>query len=550
MCNITNPELEDTAVLLKTLRTLRACREFDVLLKGVVDGVAAVLKASYCGVFLPNRAEQGFVLKAAAGQMPPNSNLSTRLQHVLDWKKDPIVGKVVSSGATVIIDDARPDYLLGRLSCKSLGIGAVVAMPILGRKHVSGFVLSFLEKAGEGLCPERLETAEAITGALGPIVELERLRRVSERSKAERDALWHMTSTVLGETDIRRALELVSREARHITGAGGSAILLEEEGKLRVAYSVGDGADWSDELLFQATTAQPCVVPAEPIVLSDVSKRLAIPEAELIRSVVVVPLCVHGKSIGVLQIVNPRKGLQKDELKEVIQLADRVAVVVEHFQLHVKRERVVVLEERHRMARELHDSVTQSVYAVTVFAEAAARLLDRKRVSEAKQTLHELRDAGLMALREMRSLIFELHPPAIENLDIIEALELRLASVEGHAGLRTRLHHFAMPILPQDIKDGLYRIAQEALNNTMKHARASKITLWLTGTPTGIRLELEDDGVGFELREGRSSGGLGLSGMEERAAAINGTIKIEARPGKGVRITMDVPLDGTSERPA
>jgi signal transduction histidine kinase len=421
-------------------------------------------------------------------------------------------------------------------------VSAVVATPILGGGGVHGLALSLLDTAGDRIPPRRLETAEAMAGALAPVVELEALKEETAHSSAERAAFWRMTSTALGESDTWKALERVCREARHITGAGGAAILLEDEGELRVAYSAGDGAEWSDELLVQATTGRPCMVPAEPVILHDLSEKLDIPEAELIRSAVLVPLCAHGKSIGVLQIVNPRKSLQKGQLREVTQLADRVAVVVEHFQLHEKREKMVVLEERHRMARELHDSVTQSVYAVTVFAEAAAKLLERERASDAMETLRELRDVGLMALREMRSLVFELHPPGIEKLDIIDALQIRLASVEGRSGLRAALHHFGVPFLPPGIKDGLYRIAQEALNNTLKHARASKIVLWLTGTPSGIRLELEDDGVGFDLEEGLSRGGLGLSGMEERAAAMNGTIKIEARPGKGVRIIIDVPL--------
>jgi signal transduction histidine kinase len=419
-------------------------------------------------------------------------------------------------------------------------------LPILVAGEIQGLVLALFDGVDGTLDPEGMEMAGAISGALTPVVELELLREESKRNLAEREDFWHMTSSVLEETELQRALELVCREARHITRAGGSAILLlEETGELGVAFSVGDGADWSDELLFQTMAPEPCTVPAEPVILHDLSRRLDIPEAEIIRDVIVVPLCVHGKSIGALQIVNPREKLPRDQLKAVTQLADRVAVVIEHFQLHDKRERMVILEERSRMARELHDSVTQSVYAVTVFAEAAARLLDRNQVADASRTLREVRDAALRALREMRGLIFELHPPEIDKIDLIEALQARLAAVEGRAGLKTEFLCPGVRSLPQDIKEGLYRIAQEALNNTMKHAHASKITLRLAESSTGVSLELEDDGVGFELDEGTSEGGLGLPGMRERAEAMNGTISIKTSPGGGTSITIDVPFDQT-----
>lgn len=533
---------ERARLLLDTLHVLGASTDFGVLLERIAAGIASALGASYCGIFLSDSKDSGFRLRRAVGGRATGPDLQNLIQRRLDPQADSIVARIMSSKASVTC--SKGETLIGNRTLASLGLGTAVVVPILSAEDVSGLALGLLGK-GNVVSPEGLEMAEAIASAVTPTLELHRIKEEWKRSSAERDAFWHMTSSVLGETDFQRALELVCREARHLTGAGGGAVLLPEEtGELHVAVSVGDGADWSDELLFQAMTAKPCTVPAEPVILHDLSKRLVIPKAELIRTVAIVPLCVHGKSIGVLQLVNPRKGLQKDALRAVTQLADRVAVVIEHFQLHEKRERMMILEERHRVARELHDSVTQSIYAVTVFAEAGARLLDQERVSEATHTLRELRDAALRALREMRALIFELHPPDFDKMDLAEALQARLVAVEGRVGLETKFYCSTLPKLSQDVTEGLYRIAQEALNNSMKHAQASQITVRLTKSSKGVRLEVSDDGVGFELGDRIPEGRLGLGIMEERAASINGTMDIETSPGKGTSVRVDVPVQG------
>ncbi len=173
-----------------------------------------------------------------------------------------------------------------------------------------------------------------------------------------------------------------------------------------------------------------------------------------------------------------------------------------------EREKAII-EERNRLARELHDSVTQSLYGVTLYADAAKRLLDTGQVPPAVDNLNKLRDTAKGALEEMRLLIFELRPPILEQEGLAVALEARLEAVEGRVGLKTQLRLEGESDLHPDIQEGLYRIAMEALNNVLKHAQASCVTVSLIQQPQLTELKIVDDGVGFDFNTAQTSGGLG-----------------------------------------
>jgi signal transduction histidine kinase/ligand-binding sensor domain-containing protein len=198
------------------------------------------------------------------------------------------------------------------------------------------------------------------------------------------------------------------------------------------------------------------------------------------------------------------------------------------------------LEERNRLARELHDSVTQSLYGVTLYADAARRLLDTGQVPAAVGNLRKLRDTAKSALEEMRLLIFELRPPILEQEGLAAALEARLEAVEGRVGLKTQLELEGEGELPQDIQEGLYRIALEALNNVLKHAQASCVTVSLIRRPQLTELKIVDDGGGFDISTVQKSGGLGLKGMKERAEQIGGQLTVKSERGMGTTIQVEV----------
>jgi signal transduction histidine kinase len=200
-----------------------------------------------------------------------------------------------------------------------------------------------------------------------------------------------------------------------------------------------------------------------------------------------------------------------------------------------------VVQERQRLARELHDSVTQALYGTTLYAEAATRQLATGQVELVSEHLRELRDTAQEALREMRLLIFELRPSILDSEGLTNALRARLEAVEERAGLEVELHLEEEMVLPTAVEEGLYRIAQEALNNALKHACARRVCVSLDHREGAIVLEIVDDGVGFDPSTAVEGGGLGLDGMIERAAQMGAELVLDSEPGAGTRVRVEIP---------
>jgi ligand-binding sensor domain-containing protein/signal transduction histidine kinase len=200
-----------------------------------------------------------------------------------------------------------------------------------------------------------------------------------------------------------------------------------------------------------------------------------------------------------------------------------------------------VVDERNRLARDLHDSVAQSMYGVTLLAEVVSQLLSTGQADRVAGYLAELKETAKESLAEMRLLIYELRPPVLEDEGLASALQARLEAVESRAGLEIGFHLDGVLALDSEVEEALYRIAQEALNNVLKHAHARHVTVSLRQNERAVTLEIADDGTGCVLVGARSSGGLGLRGMEERAAEIGARLEIESVAGSGttVRVVLE-----------
>ena len=211
---------------------------------------------------------------------------------------------------------------------------------------------------------------------------------------------------------------------------------------------------------------------------------------------------------------------------------------------------LAVAQERAHLARELHDSVTQALFSMTLQTSAVDMLLDRGDVEAARRTLGTLAGLQRDALAEMRALVFALRPPSLEQDGIGRALRSYAEAIEqrSHLPIRVEIEEIERP--PAAVEDALYRIGQEALHNVIKHAAASWASVSLRaepavggGSPGSLVLEVADDGIGFE--ETRVPvGHLGVVGMRARAGLIGGRLELESAPGRGTRIRVTVPLVG------
>jgi signal transduction histidine kinase len=257
--------------------------------------------------------------------------------------------------------------------------------------------------------------------------------------------------------------------------------------------------------------------------------------------VYVVPLVSHGRTLGTINFYYPSgQGPTEDEEVFLKAVADQAAVTVENARLLSETRDKAALEERQRLARDLHDSVSQALYGIALGAETARELLE-KDPRAAAEPLDYIRSLNETGLAEMRALIFELRPESLEEEGLVTALQKQLAAVQARHHLKVEAALCEEIEAPLELKEALYRIAQEALNNVAKHASADSVRLMLECDSGEVTLEIADDGVGFDP-EGDFRGHLGLRSMQERALKLGGMLEVVSTPGEGARIRARIPL--------
>jgi signal transduction histidine kinase len=256
-----------------------------------------------------------------------------------------------------------------------------------------------------------------------------------------------------------------------------------------------------------------------------------------------VPFVAQGRLLGAMVLGSrTERSMSPDELSLLASIGQEISMAVNNARLYDRAQQMAALEERNRLAQELHDSVTQSLYSLTLYAEAAARMLEAGKPKKAADQLRELGDTAREALQEMRLLIFELKPLDLQKAELADAIRSRLDAVESRVGLKADLRVMGEAPIGDPLKLELYHVAREALNNVLKHACARHVSVALTLNPDNAALEVNDDGKGFDPDTGRASGGLGLAGMAERARRVGGELTVQSSPGRGTKVSFRAPL--------
>jgi signal transduction histidine kinase len=324
-----------------------------------------------------------------------------------------------------------------------------------------------------------------------------------------------------------------------------------------VVYRVGRGELWDDPKFgfkparlkigkeglsgWVAATGQPLVIP-------DVSKepRYIWMHGSQTRSKTPVPILVKGKVIGVLDAQSDRlNAFDETDLAVLQSLAHQAGAAIENARLYEQAQQAAVLEERARLARELHEAVTQTLFSASLLAEALPISWEKDR-QEGEKLLEELKQLNRGALAEMRTLLIELRPSALIEANFGDLLSQLAEAASGREGLPVNVEVDCECSLPPDVHIALYRIAQEALNNVVKHARANQVDLRVRcsqcgkekpgpQTPKEIILRVSDDGRGFDQDQVQSNQ-LGLSIMHERAEDIGASLNLTSEPESGTLV--------------
>jgi PAS domain S-box-containing protein len=262
-----------------------------------------------------------------------------------------------------------------------------------------------------------------------------------------------------------------------------------------------------------------------------------------VRSWMGTPMQHKGKVLGILSVSHNTPDYYTARHAALTRaIADQAATAIENARLYEQALAVAALEERQRLARELHDSVSQALFGILVGTNSARILADRD-PSRLPQSLDYIGNLAQSGMAEMRALLFELRPESLENEGLVAALSKQAAAIKARYALEMQVTTGAEPPVPLNVKEALYRIAQEAMQNTVKHAQASAISLSLLTENGKLILTVRDNGHGFDPK-GSFPGHLGLKSMQERAGRLGAIYSVASRPGEGTTVRVEYPLTG------
>ncbi len=406
-----------------------------------------------------------------------------------------------------------------------------------------------LERQAEALKQEIIERARAEEEIRILNEELE--QRVIDRTR-ELSALYEVTAIGNEALDLKmmldRSLKRVLVAMRSNTGA---IHLLDETGQiLHLAAHQGIPSDVIAQINSIPSDSEPVkwvLEHREPLIIPDMESDpqvLLSTQSSGFRTYVTTPMRAGGQAMGVLSILSAEKQrFNVEEVTLLTSIADQVAVVTENMRLRQQAKKTAVMEERSRLARELHDSVTQSLYSLILFTGGGQRAIRAGALENIEEYLADLGEIALQALKEMRLLVYELRPAILERQGLVGALQQRLDLVEKRAGVEAHLLADDLVQLPPLVEEHLYRIIQEALNNALKHASATSVTVHISVDGDELVLEVTDNGTGFDPDAVGDMGGMGLASIQKRVDGLGGTLAVLSTPREGVRIkvSMEVP---------
>jgi PAS domain S-box-containing protein len=376
-------------------------------------------------------------------------------------------------------------------------------------------------------------------------------RRVEERTR-ELEGILDISKNLASTLDLRTLLKTLLDQLKPIADYHRSSIFLlegDEMVMLDARQETGTSAPISFSLaldLFRPDWDKFKV--GEPRIIDDVrddSEEAAGWKAatgeyydtafRFIHSWMAVPLALKDRLLGMITVSHEQPGYYHQHHAQLVQaIANQAAVAIENARLYGQAQQLAAVEERQKLARDLHDSVSQALYGIALGARTARTLLDRDaaKATDPVDYVLSLAEAGLA---EMRALIFELRPESLEIEGLVAALDKQIAATAARYHVSVESDLCEEPALPLNEKEVFYRVGQEALHNVIKHSKATQAKVRLEALNGDVSLEVQDNGVGFDA--GASfPGHMGLVSMAERAASIGASFEVESEPGRGTTI--------------
>lgn len=405
-----------------------------------------------------------------------------------------------------------------------------------------------------------IDLLTTLTNSLSLFLENAGLMTDMKKRLAQLAALQETSEAILSTLDLNTLLQMIIQRATNQLNAESGILNLvnweEHYDEVFACYgntsgSIGIKCPLNESFSGWVTLHnQPDIsnhISSDPRVYSTAVKKLFI---KSITNAACAPLVIKDQVIGTLVVIDKHGGsmdFEQDDLDFLVGFANQAAIAIDNARLYQKAQHLAVMEERSRLARELHDAVTQTLFSASLIAESVPAAWENDQ-SQGRELLQELRSLSRGALAEMRTLLLELRPASLLETQLEELLRQLGEAASGREGFPVNIAVEGKAILPTDVHVALYRIAQEAVNNVVKHARASHVDILLRYTSTkqanepkqanpGVQLSIIDNGRGFDITQAPPHR-LGLEIMKERAQAIGAKLSITSRPGKGTNVSV------------
>jgi signal transduction histidine kinase len=370
----------------------------------------------------------------------------------------------------------------------------------------------------------------------------------------EMQSVLAITRALVSEIGLNNCLEFIMAQAEHLTNAEGSAVLLLSDdgqwlgvaprGELWLQTEAGSRVPVRGTLAGLAIASRQVQISSYAQHDDHTAFVRALLQPYELYSLLCAPLVTQDESMGVLLIWNKReKAFTRHDSRLMGLFADHAALALHNAHLHGRNRQLAIEQERHRLALELHDTVTQSLYSIAMAAQTSLKLLGQADTNGmARDPIEHILALSQTALAEMREQLYSLYPTVLREKGLVGALAQYCDGLRAQYPLTIEFTTCPEPAFSMHQRETLYYIAREALCNVIKHAGARHVDVSLTTERDQVLLSIEDDGAGFDPSVFAQGETIGLRNMKERTKLLGGTLELESNPGQGTQLTVRLPV--------
>lgn len=374
------------------------------------------------------------------------------------------------------------------------------------------------------------------------ITDRKQLEAAEREQRQFTEALQDIAKYISGTLDLQDVLGRILENIGNIVSHTSASVGLLEDNSLLLARTTTSKHDtreiYAERRLQDTPFLQHMIISHEPIIIHDLQRVddvQTLASQANVAAYMGIPIQLRNQVIGFLNIFSEQQDFFKPEHSErLVAFAELAALAIQNARLFEQSKDLAALQERQRLARDLHDSVSQTLFTCRTMTEAALRRLDRD-PEQAREFMNEAHDLTITALSEMRVLLLELRPSTLMQVSLKQLFEQYLRPLQNRRDFDLIWKLDDVPALASHIQIALYRIVQEALNNIDKHAGASTVEIHLNQHESYLEIIVIDNGMGFKLHAVKPTS-LGLGIMRERAQEIGAELTIESQPNTGTRI--------------